>query len=475
MFRTLRDRLVLSHILPLIIVVPLMYLALSYLLETRFLIPRLAQDLFNDARLLTEIARLDYLTYGDQRSLQLYLLQLQPNPQVRLVYLKPDGSVVYSNDPNYLKQAGTKINIPNLDQAQQGEDVLQTNYSLLAGDQYTISVLLPVTVRNNQVIGILWMTYYEASLTNLFKQMRLLSILVTIASLILGALLGSFLAINIGRPVRKATEAIRSLARGERSDVLIEEGPDEVRDLVREVNVLVTRLHSLEQARRQLLANLVHELGRPLGALRSAIQALNRGASDDPKLFKELTTGMDEETARLQDILEDLAHLHDQVLGSLELKLEPVALSEWLKRTLLPWQEAAVEKRVDWQNEFPDDLPVVQFDPMRFAQVIGNLASNAVKYTPNGGRVTVSTELQDAEISISIRDTGPGIPLEEQTRIFQPFFQGTYAQRVKQGMGLGLSIAQDLANAHGGRITVESKPGEGSKFTVWLPLAKSAS
>ncbi len=279
MFRSLRERLILSHILPLVMVVPLLYIALSYLFETRLLLPRLAQDLLSDARLLTEVARLDYLTYGDQRSLQLYLLQLQPNPQVRLVYLEPDGTIAYSNDPDFLAQAGQKIHLPGLERAQSGEDVLLTSNSLLPTKPYSISVLSPVTVRGSQPIGILWMTYFETSLTDLFRQMRWISILVAVGGLLGGALLGSLLALSISRPIQKVTSAIRSLARGERSDVLIEQGPDEIRGLVREVNVLVTRLHSLEQSRRQLLANLVHELGRPLGALRSAIQALTSRGS----------------------------------------------------------------------------------------------------------------------------------------------------------------------------------------------------
>ena len=140
----------------------------------------------------------------------------------------------------------------------------------------------------------------------------------------------------------------------------------------------------MELARRQLLANLVHELGRPLGALRSAIHALSKGAADDPQLLYDLTTGMDEETARLQHVLEDLAHLHDQVLGTLEMNLKPIDLSEWLPRMLLPWQEAALEKKLEWRAEIPADLPTVQADPVRLAQIVGNLASNAVKYTPPG-------------------------------------------------------------------------------------------
>ena len=475
MLKSLRGRLVLSHIFPLLIVVPLMYLGISFVFETRFLIPRLASDLISDARLLTDVARRDYLAYGDDRSLQLYLLRLQPNPQVRLVYLKPDGTVAYSNDPSYLTHEGEQINVPGLEKALNGEEVILTSYSFLPGQPYSINVLLPVTISQDQVIGVLWMTYYESSITHLFQQTRTLSIAIAGGGLLIGALLGLVLALSIGRPVRQATAAIRGLARGEQSEVLVEQGPEEIRSLVREVNVLVTRLHSLEQSRRQLLANLVHELGRPLGALRSAIQALNRGAAADPQLFHDLTTGMDEEAARLQGILNELAHLHDQVLGSLELKREPAELSDWLVRMLIPWQEAAYEKRLDWQAEIPPDLPKVSIDQVRFAQVIGNLASNAVKYTPTGGKVLVSAGAEDGQVWIRFRDSGPGIPEDEQKKLFQPFYQGTYGQRIKQGMGLGLSIAQDLAIAHGGRITLKSSPGIGSTFTVWIPSLEPSS
>ncbi len=164
---------------------------------------------------------------------------------------------------------------------------------------------------------------------------------------------------------------------------------EEIQELLHSVNVLVARLYSLEQSRRQLLANLVHELGRPLGALRSAIQALSRGAAQDPQLLDELAMGMDGEAARLQNIVEDLAHLHDQVLGTLELNCEPTVLQDWLPGVLVPWQEAAHGKTLEWKTEIPADLPAVEIDQMRFAQVIGNLASNAVKYTPAGGSVTV--------------------------------------------------------------------------------------
>lgn len=469
MTRTLRARLIFSQILPLVIVVPVLFFAFSYLIETRFLVPRLAQELLTNARLLAEIVRVDYSTTGDQRSLQLYLLELQPNPQVRLVYLKPDGEVIFSNDPAFIDYTGKKITTNGLQQAQGGDPIVLTRRTAPLGGKYSIEVLLPVKISSTQYVGILWLTYIETSLARLFQEMRWLAVIVTAASILIGGLIGSVLAFQIGRPVSKATHAIRNLARGQQNEVLEEQGPNEMRELVREVNILVTRLHSLEQARSQLLANLVHELGRPLGALRSAIQALQRGASEDPVLFQDLTIGMDEEAARLQNILNDLTHLHGQILGPMELKLEKVQLNEWLPRALISWQESAAEKKLSWRLNVPDELPMVQIDQVRFAQVVGNLASNAIKFTPAGGQIDIRAGEENGEVWITFKDNGIGISQEEQKSVFQPFYQGTHAQRIKKGMGLGLSISRDLVSAHNGRITLRSAPGEGSSFTVWLP------
>ena len=470
MLRTLRARLVLSHILPLLVVVPVMYAALAYLLDTRFLVPKLTEELLDNARLVTEVTQAGYLLYGEPDDIRQVLVRLNINPKIRMHFLQADGALLFSNDPIAQPRVGQRLDVPGLSRLQHGEEVILTSYSFLPGGRDSIEVLLPVVVLDNQLIGILWMTYYEASLDRLFQEFRLISWGVMLASLLAGALIGSLLALNIGSPLRQVTQAIYSLARGERSETLIEMGPEEVRELSRAVNALVERLFSLEQARRQLLANLTHELGRPLGALRSAIQALGRGAAQDPQLLYDLTPGMDQETARLQNVLNELAHLHDQVLGPLELERQPLDLGEWLTRLLLPYEQLALAKRLLWHTEIPDVLPEILADPNRLAQVVGNLASNAVKYTPPGGEVNISAGQQDQQVWIRVQDTGPGIAPDEQEKIFQPFYRGTTGKRIKQGMGLGLSIARDLAVAHGGRLALESRPGGGSTFTLWLPI-----
>lgn len=470
MLRSLRAQLVFSHILPLLVATPLLYFALSYLIESRLLIPTLSQNLASDARLLTEITRRTYLLTGDLSAARFPLAEMDIDPQMRLVFLNDRGEIAYSNDPAFSQRLGEQVDLSGVDEVWSGQDVVQTEYSYIPGGRYLIQVFSPVRGFGQDVVGVLWLTYYDTALERLFELMRWITIAVTLGSMLAGGAVGLVIGWRIARPVRQAAQAIDQLAHGDALQPLEEGGPQEIHELTRAVNVLVARLYSLEQARRQLLANLVHELGRPLGALRAAIQALGRGAAEEPQFLAELTAGMDGEAARMQDILEELTHLHDQVLGSLELKREPTSLSEWLPRVLLPWQEAALEKGIEWKTEIPPNLPVVAADQNRLAQVIGNLASNAIKYTPSGGSVCIEAGRDDQQAWMRFRDTGPGIPVDEQGKIFLPFFRGSQGPRIKDGMGLGLSIARDLARAHAGEINVQSKVGEGSTFELRLPL-----
>jgi signal transduction histidine kinase len=203
--------------------------------------------------------------------------------------------------------------------------------------------------------------------------------------------------------------------------------------------------------------------------MRAAIQALRRGAKEDPKLLDEMLLGMEYEADLMQRVTEDLSHLHDQVLGQLELDYQAISLSEWLPLIMTPWQASAHEKRLRWESEIPKDLPSLKVDPDRLAQALGNLAGNAIKFTPTGGVISVSAGVQDGEVWIRIEDTGPGIPSDEQEKVFTPFYRGKQGKRFPQGMGLGLGIARDMVVAHGGRIVMDSAPGFGSRFTIWLP------
>jgi signal transduction histidine kinase len=197
---------------------------------------------------------------------------------------------------------------------------------------------------------------------------------------------------------------------------------------------------------------------------------LREGAAEDPQIREELLAGMEDEVIRMQPLLDDLAQLHGQVLGTLELNREPIDLSEWLPSILLPWRAAALNKDIRWQADIPADLPTVDLDPGRMAQVVGNLLSNAIKYTPAEGHVEVTAGADQDYYWFRVADSGPGIVPEEQEKVFEPFFRSTQQRRFPQGLGLGLTIARDFVEAHGGTLEVESSLEEGSQFTARIPI-----
>lgn len=470
MFRTLRARLILSHVLPLVIILPLLGLGMVYLLEHNFLLPELAQNLLGDARLLGEISRSEYEIAQNPLLFQRMISRVKLDPDVKVMFISSQGRLLFSSESSDIDLLGTTLDVPGLTEAQKGNEIALTNYSLFRLENVVLDVYSPVLNPLDQVIGIVRLTYHVANVYDLLIRFRFLIGIVLLLGLALSLIIGSLLAVSIARPVHQVTDAIYDLSSGKRTEALEEKGPVELRKQTRAVNYLVHQLRTMDQARRQLLANLVHELGQPLGALKSAIQAFSHGAGEDPELRRDLTQGMQEEVTHLQHLLDDLARLYDKELGPLELNRTPVNLSTWLPEVLLPWKSAAMEKELNWSASIAENMPVIQADTVRLTQIVGNLASNAIRYTPRGGSVHITSGAEEGGVFIRFQDTGTGIAPSEQEKIFSPFYQGDQGRRIKQGMGLGLGIARDLVEAHGGNIHLESVPGQGSTFIVWLPL-----
>jgi signal transduction histidine kinase len=379
---------------------------------------------------------------------------------------QPDGELIISSDADQQAQSSSAADLEGLSRAIAGERSIIVTYGLF---EQSAEVLVPITNIQQHLVGIVGVTQTLEGMATDFGRLRLWVLIILAVELVLGIIIGYVLGLRLERPIGKVASAVIGIAGGEQIEPLTEEGPDEIRRLATAVNVLDQRLRSLEEIRRRSLANIVHELGRPLGALRSAIAALQGGAGDDPEIREELLGGMEEEIKRMQPLLDDLAQLHGHVEGAIELALQSVSLSEWLPSVLIPWRAAALEKELRWQATIAPDLPTLSLDPDRLARAIGNLLSNAVKYTPAGGVIAVTTGT-DATAWIQVRDNGPGIIPEEQEQIFKPFFRSQQERRFPQGLGLGLTIARDLVEAHGGQLDVASTPGEGSRFTIHLPL-----
>ena len=460
MFRSLRNRLIISHILPALLIIPLMGAAMVYVLETRLLLPMIYRNLGKEASLMAEMTRNQPIFWQNRIAAQALVNGVSPYLNGKVSLLTLDGHLLASSD-----QSGAvtqRLDLPDLSDVGQGEVVGLQNGPVA-------EAITPVYDQSGRRIGIIRMSTQLVSVSDQVYQLRYLMGFVLLLSVLAGIGLGSYLGFGINRSIQSVTRSIQALAQGNWQAHVEEQSTDEMRVLADAVNTLVDQLHSSEKSRRQLLANLVHELGRPLGAIRSAIQALLHGADKDPLLSSDLLTGMDEETIRLQHLLDDLAGLHDQILGRMELNRTAVPLNDWLVSTLSPWEADARQKGLDWVADIPLNLPIVLMDPDRMAQALGNILSNAIKFTPPGGKVAIATKYAAGQLSIQITDSGPGIPAEEQDQIFQPFYRGSQGKRIVEGMGLGLSIAREILVAHGGDIQVKSAPGAGSTFSLEVP------
>lgn len=471
--RSLRSRLILSHVLPLFVIVPVVGIALIYVLETQVVLENLSQELQGQAALVAELAVSHPDIWTDPDAADAFVARASEHLPARVMLLDTEGRLLASSDPDDAGRQGQALNLLEFPDVPSKGVSVHVDYSQQLHAEVA-DVLLPVKGTGGDAVGLVRLTHRLATVYDRFLRLRYLILGILAAGLVLGAAVGLTLALNLERPIRRVTQAVYQLAAGDEQITLPEQGPEELRVLARAFNTLTERLHGLEAARRHLLANLVHELGRPLGALRSATQALLGGADEDDELCRELLAGMDMHTAELQHLLNDLTHLHDRIIGDLELDRRPIDLHVWLPGMLAPWKEAAHGKGLHWETSLSPSLPTVDVDPDRLSQAVGNLASNAIKYTPAGGTVTVSADVEAHAkgdvLVIRVRDTGPGIPEEEQDDIFTPFHRVTSNKRFPTGMGLGLSIARDVVAAHGGTIDVDSTSGVGSTFSIRLPV-----
>jgi two-component system sensor histidine kinase BaeS len=423
----------------------------------------------SEAKLAAKIAVGWPEIWHDPEQAQAFVAEVGLDLDTRVMLLDDEGTLLASSEPADAERLGQTIQPDGWATVLAGETSVRSIYSRQM-QQEIVDVLVPIMDQEAQISGVVRLSHRFINVYEQFLLQRFLVLGILLAGLFVGSVVGWVLALNLERPLRDVTGAARQLASGEQLAPLPERGPREIQNLIHSMNVLVQRLLSLEQARRQLLSNLVHELGRPLGAFRSATQALLGRSGEDPALRQELLAGMDAEVERLGRLLDDLAGHHDQVLGTLELNRQPTALNEWLARTLPPWRASAQAKGLKWEATIPPELPTVNLDPDRLAQVLGNLLSNAIKYTPPRGTVSLDAGVEGEEVWIRVSDTGPGITPEEQQRIFAPFYRSQPGRRFPQGMGLGLSIVYTLVAAHGGRLELDSAPGLGSRFTVWLPM-----
>jgi signal transduction histidine kinase len=239
---------------------------------------------------------------------------------------------------------------------------------------------------------------------------------------------------------------------------------------LRDTNVA---LRHATEAKSKFLATMSHELRTPLNAIIGFSDVLlQRMFGEVNEKQREYLTDIRTSGEHQLDLINDLLDLSKIEAGRLELELESVSIGETLEASRRFVQERAARQSVALDSIVAADLPAVPADARKLKQVVVNLLTNAVKFTPAGGRVTLSAGRRDVEILVSISDTGVGIAPEDQAKLFQEFEQARHGRASEEGTGLGLALSRKLVELHGGRMWVESELGKGSTFSFTIPIVR---
>jgi signal transduction histidine kinase len=274
---------------------------------------------------------------------------------------------------------------------------------------------------------------------------------------------------TILKPVRALTRAARQLEIGNLSQRVQIKKRDEIGDLAHAFDTMAASLERAEQQRRQLLSNIAHELRTPLTNIRGYLEAIQ-----DQVIAPDITViaSIYEEAMLLSRLVTDLQDLSLAEAGHLRLERVSIALEDVITRAINALALQANNKQLLLATDIASDLPLVEADAQRIGQILRNLLNNAIKYTPEQGKIQVRAWAQANTVQMQVEDSGPGISAEHLPHIFKHFYRAdTSRTRETGGSGLGLAIVEQLVHAHGGTISVESYVGQGTRFNVTLPAA----
>jgi len=460
MFSSLRSRLWLSYAALIAIALTVVAFVLFLYLIRNPVLYRQTLDRLKAADTLIQSRPIEVLNQQSPNS----LARVSQNLDVRILIFGADQSLKSDTNPSDAalpfpeKKAILNRNVPAVRDAN-GKFWLYTKSRLSNGDTLMVSAPRP-----------------RVPILNVFTDELLVPVLEGgLIAFLLSLVLAFVIARGIADPLQEVIVAARGFPSAE-IQAVSPRGPHEVQELTRAFNGMMGRVQSSQKSQRDFVANVSHELKTPLTSIQGFAQAMLDGTADTPAARQQAAEVIFAESGRMHRMVLDLLDLARLEAGTADLKMSPLdtpALLNALVEKFTPQaQKAAVTLRV----ELPSELPTLIGDGDRLAQVFTNLVDNALKFTPPGGQVLLRAEAARGEMKFEVQDTGRGIPPEALERIFDRFYQVDPSRPggEKHGAGLGLSIAHEIVQAHGGRIGVRSQVGRGTTFELTLPLSQAA-
>ena len=481
MFRSLRSRLLISYLA--IIATTLFLVALALL----------AVSATQTTRILPALRQLSAVAQGTRRELNRLveqgaalpdfrdaLVEIASEQEVRILLVNlANGSILFDTQSEGQNWTGTRLG----------------NVVRPPGEFTNLDPTLPVG-RYRAPDGSLWLLYAqplpprpvsrllliaqpEPTVLQFFRETFARPLFFAgLIAFLLSLLLAALITRSVTRPLHRMAAASESIAQGDYDQQLSLSGPEEIQRVASSFNSMASQVAATQQAQRDFVANVSHDLKTPLTSIRGWSQALLDGTAADRERQQRAASIIHDETARMERMVAQLLDLARFESGELVLARETIDVQGLLIEVEHSFALQAQDKGVILTIE-SQPMPTIIGDHDRLALVLANLLDNALAHTSEGGEVRLSARPDGhSAVEITIRDTGSGIPPEELNRIFERFYQvdkSRAAPAGRQGSGLGLAIAKKIVEAHGGRIEASSQLGQGSIFIVRLPTSGSAS
>lgn len=353
-----------------------------------------------------------------------------------------------------------------------GETRIESNSFSGWLDFPTMSIACPIKAEDGSAVGAMFFHTDMSVIHNSIRQVYMDVLLSACVSVILAFLAVSYITVRMTKPITDMHNIVRRFSKGEFEARVKVSSTDEVGELAQSFNAMADVLDKLENSRRSFVANVSHELRSPLTSMRGFLEAMQDGTVPEEEYGKYLGIVIEENkrmTAMVNDLL-DLARIES---GQTILNKKSFDINELIIRTLLTFEARIDAGKLEVKMDFDQEHTFVEADPDQIAQVIRNLIDNSIKFSPNGGLLTLESKVDKKQVLISVKDEGAGISPEDLPYVFDRFYKGEKAHTPKgSSSGIGLSIVKRIIEQHNETITVSSRQGEGTCFTFSLKLCE---
>jgi len=472
MLASLRSRLVLQNLVISLVGMLIIVVVFSWLLNQRGVDVR-EQELAKQSRAVAAEIEQVYAHGGSLQDLQVTIDAASRLLGERVIVVSPGpGSTVKADSAHSIPEAAQFVNPVAL---HSGTSVASLEKNLVGFQRPIRGTKIQGTSRYRNG-GALILLARPADLRPNSSSLMGFILIAAGTTLLVWLLIGFYFAASIFRPLLRISQATERMARGDYSARAHLQGRGEIATLARSFNHMAEQVQRTNKLLRDFVANVSHDLRTPLTLIAGFSQALLDGTARADEAESSATI-IHAEAARMQRLVEDLLQLTRLESGLFTLERHPVNVPSFVQDVVYRVTQACGEREIAVvRSAVPGDVPPMNVDAERLERVLRNLLDNAVQYTPPTGRVSVyATQRQPGWIEIAVSDTGQGIPQEDIPRIFERFFRSDKSRdRARGNSGLGLAIAREIIEAHGGTISVESQVGTGTTFRFTVPAAARA-